>query len=271
MSELTGNRIRTTAEKLGLPHLAETINEFTRRADEAKSGYLDFLDLARSEELAVHDDRRFRQGLRLSPGCRTTRHPTSTNSRSSPARPVQGRGPRHPLVRRGQGGRGSPGSAGDGQDAHRRRSPGPGLPGRLRHRVRRASRPPPLEDRTVGPLALRPPLPHCPVRTQGQPLPGLPRASDKTCSLLAFRPRSTGLRPVSDPPFSARTDAASKVTHVQSGPAREPSPSRTVRCSRLRSPVFRPRREPAVRGHRRDTEGLRELPPRASTGQHVPR
>ncbi|AYG77993.1 hypothetical protein DWB77_00100 [Streptomyces hundungensis] len=36
MSELTGNRIRTTAGKLGLPHLAETINEFTRRADEAK-------------------------------------------------------------------------------------------------------------------------------------------------------------------------------------------------------------------------------------------
>ncbi|MGT2532781.1 IS21-like element helper ATPase IstB [Streptomyces nojiriensis] len=66
MSELTGNRIRTTAGKLGLPHLAETINEFTRRADEAKMGYLDFLDLVLSEELAVRDDRRFRQGLRLS-------------------------------------------------------------------------------------------------------------------------------------------------------------------------------------------------------------
>ncbi len=66
MSELTGNRIRTTAVKLGLPHLAETINEYTRRADEAKMGYLDFLDLVLSEELAVRDDRRFRQGLRLS-------------------------------------------------------------------------------------------------------------------------------------------------------------------------------------------------------------
>ncbi|MFF5019075.1 IS21-like element helper ATPase IstB [Streptomyces sp. NPDC001165] len=66
MSQLTGNRIRTTAGKLGLPHLAETINEFTRRADEAKMGYLDFLDLVLSEELAVRDDRRFRQGLRLS-------------------------------------------------------------------------------------------------------------------------------------------------------------------------------------------------------------
>ncbi|MFJ7949117.1 hypothetical protein ACIQ6K_36715 [Streptomyces sp. NPDC096354] len=40
MSELTGNRIRTTAGKLGLPHLAETINEYTRRADEAKLGFV---------------------------------------------------------------------------------------------------------------------------------------------------------------------------------------------------------------------------------------
>lgn len=66
MSQLTGNRIRTTASRLGLPHLAESIHEFTRRADEAKMGYLDFLDLVPSEELAVRDDRRFRQGLRLS-------------------------------------------------------------------------------------------------------------------------------------------------------------------------------------------------------------
>lgn len=66
MSELTGNRIRTTARKLGLPHLAETVGEFAKRADEAKMGYLDFLDLVMSEELAVRDDRRFRQGLRTS-------------------------------------------------------------------------------------------------------------------------------------------------------------------------------------------------------------
>nr|WP_107908994.1 IS21-like element helper ATPase IstB [Streptomyces chartreusis] len=66
MSELVSTRIRTTAAKLGLPHLAEAINEYTRRADEAKMGYLDFLDLVLSEELAVKDDRRFRQGLRLS-------------------------------------------------------------------------------------------------------------------------------------------------------------------------------------------------------------
>nr|WP_232544478.1 IS21-like element helper ATPase IstB [Streptomyces buecherae] len=42
------------------------MNEFTRRADEAKMGYLDFLDLVLSENLAVRDDRRFRQGLRTS-------------------------------------------------------------------------------------------------------------------------------------------------------------------------------------------------------------
>ncbi|MFE0654152.1 IS21-like element helper ATPase IstB [Streptomyces sp. NPDC059534] len=66
MSELVSTRIRNTAGKLGLPHLAETIREYTRRADEGMMGYLDFLDLVLSEELAVRDDRRFRQGLRLS-------------------------------------------------------------------------------------------------------------------------------------------------------------------------------------------------------------
>jgi DNA replication protein DnaC len=66
LSELVSTRIRSTAGKLGLPHLTETINEYIRRADEGKMGYLDFLDLVLSEELAVRDDRRFRQGLRLS-------------------------------------------------------------------------------------------------------------------------------------------------------------------------------------------------------------
>lgn len=66
MSELTSNRIRTTAAKLGLPHLAEALNQYVQRADEAKMGYLDFLDLVLAEELAVRDDRRFRNGLRLS-------------------------------------------------------------------------------------------------------------------------------------------------------------------------------------------------------------
>ncbi|MFD3536415.1 IS21-like element helper ATPase IstB [Streptomyces sp. NPDC058664] len=66
MSELVSTRIRSTAAKLGLPHLAESLNQYAGRADEAKMGYLDFLDLVLAEELAVRDDRCFRQGLRLS-------------------------------------------------------------------------------------------------------------------------------------------------------------------------------------------------------------
>ncbi|CAM5514977.1 IS21-like element helper ATPase IstB [Streptomyces canarius] len=66
MSELTSTRIRTTTAKLGLPHLAEALNQYIQRADEAKMGCLDLLDLVLSEELAVRDDRRFRNGLRLS-------------------------------------------------------------------------------------------------------------------------------------------------------------------------------------------------------------
>ncbi|MFJ8441991.1 ATP-binding protein [Kitasatospora griseola] len=66
MSQLVSNRIRTMAGKLGLPHLADGLNQYVKRADEAKMGYLDFLDLVLSEELGVRDDRRFRQGLRLS-------------------------------------------------------------------------------------------------------------------------------------------------------------------------------------------------------------
>lgn len=66
LSELVSTRIRSTAAKLGLPHLAESLNQYAGRADEAKMGYLDFLDLVLAEELAIRDDRRFRQGLRLS-------------------------------------------------------------------------------------------------------------------------------------------------------------------------------------------------------------
>ncbi|MCY0924607.1 ATP-binding protein [Streptomyces sp. H27-H5] len=59
-------RIRTTAAKLGLPHLAEALSQYVSRADEAKMGYLDLIDLVLAEELAVREDRRFRQGLRTS-------------------------------------------------------------------------------------------------------------------------------------------------------------------------------------------------------------
>lgn len=66
MSELVSTRIRNTAGKLGLPHLADALTQYAQRADEAKMGYLDFIDLVLSEELAVRDDRRFRTGLRIS-------------------------------------------------------------------------------------------------------------------------------------------------------------------------------------------------------------
>ncbi|MFD8079836.1 IS21-like element helper ATPase IstB [Streptomyces sp. NPDC059718] len=66
MNELVTKRIRTTAVKLGLPHLAAELDSFAHRADAATMGYLDFLDLVLGEELAVRDERRVRQGLRLS-------------------------------------------------------------------------------------------------------------------------------------------------------------------------------------------------------------
>jgi DNA replication protein DnaC len=66
LSELVSARIRASADKLGLPHLATQLEQLAHRADESKLGYLDFLDLALSEELAVRDERRFRHSLRLS-------------------------------------------------------------------------------------------------------------------------------------------------------------------------------------------------------------
>ena len=66
MSELVTARIRTTATKLGLPHLTEALTQHVGRADTGQLGYLDFLDLVLEEELAVREERRFRHALRLS-------------------------------------------------------------------------------------------------------------------------------------------------------------------------------------------------------------
>ncbi|MEV4418314.1 ATP-binding protein, partial [Catellatospora sp. NPDC049609] len=66
MSDLVADRIRATAARLGLPHLAANLTELTRRADGTTMGYLDFLDLILEEELAVRDERRYRSVLRLS-------------------------------------------------------------------------------------------------------------------------------------------------------------------------------------------------------------
>jgi DNA replication protein DnaC len=66
LSELVTARIRATAAKLGLAHLAETLAEHVTRADEAQMGYLDFLDHVLDAELDVREDRRLQHALRLS-------------------------------------------------------------------------------------------------------------------------------------------------------------------------------------------------------------
>lgn len=66
MSELVTARIRTTAGKLTLPHLAASLGEFVTRADDAQMGYLDFLDMVLEEEHAIREERRLRHALRVS-------------------------------------------------------------------------------------------------------------------------------------------------------------------------------------------------------------
>jgi DNA replication protein DnaC len=66
MTELTAGRIKAHATKLGLPHLADSLEQLVKRADVEQLGYLDFLDLVVEEELGIRDGRRFRQALRLS-------------------------------------------------------------------------------------------------------------------------------------------------------------------------------------------------------------
>ena len=66
MTELIAGRIKAHAEKLGLLHLAASLEQLVKRADAEQLGYLDFLDLIVEEELGIRDGRRFRQGLRLS-------------------------------------------------------------------------------------------------------------------------------------------------------------------------------------------------------------
>lgn len=66
MSELVTARIRATATKLGLPHLATTLADHIARADQAQMGYLDFLDLVLEEEHAVKEERRIHHALRIS-------------------------------------------------------------------------------------------------------------------------------------------------------------------------------------------------------------
>ena len=68
MSELTTTRIRAAAERLGLTHLPEQVTTLTARAQAEQLGYLDFLLLAEDEveEVALREQRRFRNALKLS-------------------------------------------------------------------------------------------------------------------------------------------------------------------------------------------------------------
>lgn len=66
MSELVATRIRATAAKPGLPHLAGELTGYVQRAGTSQMGYLDFLDLVLEEEAAVREERRLRHALRIS-------------------------------------------------------------------------------------------------------------------------------------------------------------------------------------------------------------
>lgn len=64
MSELVTDRIRAHAAALGLTHLAEGVEALLARAEADQMGYLDLLDLLLQDEVAVRDDRRFRNRLK---------------------------------------------------------------------------------------------------------------------------------------------------------------------------------------------------------------
>jgi DNA replication protein DnaC len=66
VSELVSGRIRQNAERLRLSHLAESAEQLVTRAEEAKMGYLEFLDVALEEEVGLREGRRFRNALKLS-------------------------------------------------------------------------------------------------------------------------------------------------------------------------------------------------------------
>jgi DNA replication protein DnaC len=65
MSELVTTRVRDTATRLGLTHLAANLSELLARADADKLGYLELLDLVTGEEAVVKDSRRYHYALKL--------------------------------------------------------------------------------------------------------------------------------------------------------------------------------------------------------------
>ncbi|MEU3509691.1 ATP-binding protein [Streptomyces longwoodensis] len=70
MSDQKSARIRAMAAQLGLPHLAEALDEHVQRAVEAKTSHLDLIEWVLYEELAVRNGR----GLPFSPSWSTLSH-----------------------------------------------------------------------------------------------------------------------------------------------------------------------------------------------------
>jgi len=66
MTDLVLDRIRVHATRLALTHIGEEADALAARAEDAKMGYLDFLDLLLEEEVGIREGRRFRNALKLS-------------------------------------------------------------------------------------------------------------------------------------------------------------------------------------------------------------
>lgn len=66
MSELITARIRAHALKLGLSHLADSVEVLLARAEAEQLGYLQLLDLLLEDEVGLREGRRFRNALNLS-------------------------------------------------------------------------------------------------------------------------------------------------------------------------------------------------------------
>jgi DNA replication protein DnaC len=66
MAELISERISRNAKELKLLSLAETADELVDRAEQAKLGYREFLDLVLESEVGVLDGRRYASRLKLS-------------------------------------------------------------------------------------------------------------------------------------------------------------------------------------------------------------
>jgi len=97
---------------------------------------------------------------------------------------------------------------------------------------------------------------------------GMPSASDKRWIFEPFLPRSTGLGPVREPPFSP----ARVRREDGGGPAQVPTGTESVEdlaVEFVEDPGASPCGDAAVRGRDADPERRRQMPPRAAAGEHV--